>query len=623
MNAGSLETLASLEKFREVFHNRFDEVILLDTEYNSGIDDLPVTDFRIKADGRPANTGNRPNPVAVVAREVFSGREYRMFQGEFPDKPPYDTGPRTLFLTFVASAEYGTHIALGWPLMESMIDLHAEWRAQHNGLLTTGIQYDLISVAQACGLQTSTKGHKKDMRNRILRGGPWSLGDREAILDYCASDIEPLWKVFETILPGILSAVPWRSAEDKLSYALIRGQYMATVACTEWNGILVDVPMLEIYRDNWDSIKQGVAEKSQEEYPIYGGPLGMTIDPDLFQAYLRQQGVTDWPRTDTGKFRTDFKLLEEMCELYPWLIDLKDTQYILSKMKLSELPVGRDGRNRTMLGAFRATTGRNQPSSSQYIFGPAVWIRNALIQAPPGHRLIYADFRQQEFGIGAALSGDAAMWEAYCTGDFYLAFAKLAKALTDDANLETGSIKLTAKEVKAVRNQYKQCCLAILFGQGAHGLAARTKLSVIAAQRLIDQHKDMFPVFWKWSKRTVNQAMYMNKIWTSLGWVVHIQEGVLNLSDSDERKRNRLKKKSDYPNVRSLANFQMQAHWSDILRVACLNPCDDGLAIAATVHDAIMIIAPENGWEGHRDLLVTGLCAWRAGWCWATFIRSM
>jgi hypothetical protein len=200
--------LTSREKFREVFHNRFDEVIVLDTEFNSGIGDQPVTDFKLK-NGKPVNTGNRPNPVAVCAREIFSGREYRMFQGEFPPKPPYDTGSRTLFLTFVASAEYGTHIALGWPLMESMIDLSAEWRAQRNGLLTTGVKYDLISVAQACGLHTITKDHKQDMRNRILRGEPWLPGEREAILDYCASDIEPLWVIFQTLLPGILGAVPW------------------------------------------------------------------------------------------------------------------------------------------------------------------------------------------------------------------------------------------------------------------------------------------------------------------------------------------------------------------------------------------------------------------------------
>jgi hypothetical protein len=85
MNILTCGSLTSLKKFKEVFHNLFDEVIVLDTEFNSGIGDLPVTDFKLDTKGKVINTGNRPNPVAVVAREVFSRREYRMFQGEFPE----------------------------------------------------------------------------------------------------------------------------------------------------------------------------------------------------------------------------------------------------------------------------------------------------------------------------------------------------------------------------------------------------------------------------------------------------------------------------------------------------------------------------------------------------------
>ena len=78
--------------------------------------------------------------------------------------------------------------------------------------------------------------------------------------------------------------------------------------------------------------------------------------------------------------------------------------------------------------AFRSRTGRNQPSNSKFIFGPSVWLRG-LIKPPPGHGVAYVDWRQQEFGIAAALSGDAAMQAAYLSGDPYLAFAKQAGAV--------------------------------------------------------------------------------------------------------------------------------------------------------------------------------------------------
>ena len=66
--------------------------------------------------------------------------------------------------------------------------------------------------------------------------------------------------------------------------------------------------------------------------------------------------------------------------------------------------VGADGRNRTLLSAFASRTGRNQPSNTEFIFGPAKWLRS-LIRPEPGTALAYVDFSSQEMGIAAALSG--------------------------------------------------------------------------------------------------------------------------------------------------------------------------------------------------------------------------
>ena len=71
-----------------------------------------------------------------------------------------------------------------------------------------------------------------------------------------------------------------------------------------------------------------------------------------------------------------------------------------------------------MLSAFRARTGRNQPSNSRFIFGPSVWLRG-LIKPPAGMGLAYVDWRAQEFAVAAALSGDQAMMAAYRSGDPY------------------------------------------------------------------------------------------------------------------------------------------------------------------------------------------------------------
>ena len=103
-----------------------------------------------------------------------------------------------------------------------------------------------------------------------------------------------------------------------------------------------------------------------------------------------------------------------------------------------------------MLSAFRARTGRNQPSNSQFIFGPSAWLRS-LIKPPEGYAVSYLDFQQQEFGIAAALSGDPNMIEAYETGDPYLTFAKQAGAVPPDATKKSHPKRTRAFQDDSIR----------------------------------------------------------------------------------------------------------------------------------------------------------------------------
>ena len=135
----------------------------------------------------------------------------------------------------------------------------------------------------------------------------------------------------------------------------------------------------------------------------------------------------------------------------------------MGQLRLSELPIGSDGRNRCLLSPFASKTGRNQPSTSKYIFGPAVWLRS-LIKPEKGKVLAYIDYEQQEFMIAAALSQDPEMLNAYATGDPYLAFAKQAKAIPSEATKESH---------EAIRDLFKQCVLGVQYGMGSENLALR------------------------------------------------------------------------------------------------------------------------------------------------------
>ena len=87
------------------------------------------------------------------------------------------------------------------------------------------------------------------------------------------------------------------------------------------------------------------------------------------------------------------------------LAPLRELRVTLSQMRPSQLAVGPDGRNRSLPSAFRARTGRNQPSNTRFVLGPAVWLRG-LIRPRPGYGLAYIDWSQQEFGIAITRRGN-------------------------------------------------------------------------------------------------------------------------------------------------------------------------------------------------------------------------
>jgi DNA polymerase I-like protein with 3'-5' exonuclease and polymerase domains len=227
-------------------------------------------------------------------------------------------------------------------------------------------------------------------------------------------------------------------------------------------------------------------------------------------------------------------------------------------MRLSNITVGDDGRNRCLLSPFASKTGRNQPSNSRFIFGPSVWLRG-LIKPSKGFCLVYLDYSQQEFGIAAALSGDEKMMKAYRSGDPYLAFAIQAGAVPQGA---------TKKSHKVEREQFKACVLAVQYGMGEISLAQRINQPVARARQLLTLHRQTYRTFWAWSDATQDEAILNGKLWTTFGWEIRVKGQV---------------------NARSLRNFPMQGNGAEMLRIACIFLTEAGIRVCAPVHDAVLI----------------------------------
>jgi DNA polymerase family A len=497
-----------------------------------------------------APPGALPAPVCMVARELRTNRLIRLWQDELAGtEPPFPVGDESLFAAFYASAELGCFLALGWPLPTRVLDLYAEFRNASNGI-SLPIGRSLLGALSHYGIPAVTAEQKTEDRELVMRGGPWTPAERRRILDYCTSDVDCLGPLLERMLPGI-TATP-----KSLGQALLRGRYTAAVARMEHTGVPIDTAMLGSLRANWQGIKGDLVAAVDKDYGVYEGT---SFRAGLFAGFLHDNGI-DWPRTATGRLQLDRDTFRDMAKRYPRLEPLKDLRHTLSELRLEKLAVGPDGRNRVLLSPFGASSGRNTPSNSKFIFGPSVWLRG-LIKPTEGQALAYIDWSSQEVYIAAALSGDTALLNAVTSGDPYLWFARMAGLAPPEA---------TKLSHKAIRDLCKTCFLGSNYGMQSRSLAARTGLSVIEADDLLRRLARAFPVFTAWADHVPDVGQLAGYLSTVFGWKLITR---------------------DTPRPTTLRNFPVQANGAEMLRLACCLATEAGVKVCAPVHDAVLIEA--------------------------------
>src|SRR5262249_26472303 len=158
---------------------------------------------------------------------------------------------------------------------------------------------------------------------------------------------------------------------------------------------------------HWNAIKVDLTVEKDRAYGVYEIEDGVPHwRKHRFADYVQRHRMS-WPAYADGSLDERDETFREMAGRYPQIEVLRELRYSLSKLRLNDLAIGNDGRNRTLLGAYGTKTARNAPSNSKFVFGPAKWIR-FLITPPPGRVLIHRDYKQQEVRIAAILSGDAA-----------------------------------------------------------------------------------------------------------------------------------------------------------------------------------------------------------------------
>jgi DNA polymerase I-like protein with 3'-5' exonuclease and polymerase domains len=497
----------------------------------------------------------------MAAIEVYSGATITMWEEELYATPgcPFPTGPDVQVICYQAKAEGSCFAALGWRPPARVVDLFVE----RLRILNPTKWPSLLSTLAAYGLAGMSSEHKTLMRDAVIHRDDWPPELRKAITQYCLEDVMTTLRLM--VAMDAADHIRWDQAEW-------RGTANFCWAYVENCGIPIDTATLRRLQEHREEIILALIAAVEEEhhFDVY---RGTTLDERKFAALIDRLKIVDWPLTPTGKFSDSDETTELMAELYPNLAPFHKLKSQIDKLREIRLSIGDDGRNRFDFATFGTVTARCAPSTSENIMGGPKWMRG-LIQAGPDHVLAVIDWVGQEYAIGAALSGDAAMQATYQNADIHMGTAIAADLAPPGATKETHP---TARRIGKALN------FCVMYGGGPPGLAAKLKSTKREATRFLTNTRQAFPDFTRWADGQVMAAQCRGWMETGLGWRLDATRT---------------------SNPRTLRNWQMQSTGSEMLQsTVVLLAVTHSIRICATMHDAILVELPLETWRDDLDMV--------------------
>jgi DNA polymerase I len=488
-------------------------------------------------------------------------------------------------LSYYSPAEARGLQSLGLnPLKYQWFDLWVAYRYWMNAPHISRGNTGLVQCCNDLGVSYSHAEQKNEIRDIILTNKNFSKDERDRILYYCMDDTRVLHPLFSRIVPRLCKTYG-KNTEYIIKTIRYLSYYSTCLGTCETTGTPIDYERLNNLSYNYKLCKTWLVE--QIPYPFFQwNPRKeeYTFKYAIFDDFLRSNNLdSDWPTTPTGRFSTERKTLDELGHLHPTLKIFSEYNKILNSIKyfnpnsfvFSET-IGHDYHSRSSLGPYGTMSGRNAPKASRYL--PAMSsVFRVLIRPEPGWAVTGIDWSAQEFALGALLSNDKVMWEAYLSGDPYMYFAKAAGAVPPDG---------TKKEYKAERNLFKATVLGLQYSMGVKKLRLKLchdtgkDISIYEAQRLVNLHKSTFEVYWSWVKSCDMHTKKMKPFFSLDGWACQ----------------------SDPDSLTSMRNFPVQSAGAALMRYAIIKGCQKGLKILFPLHDALYLYHKESDDKSPRLL---------------------
>jgi DNA polymerase-1 len=261
-------------------------------------------------------------------------------------------------------------------------------------------------------------------------------------------------------------------------------------------------------------------------YAAAGQKFNLNSPKQVQEILFDKLGLPVKKKTPSGTPSTDEEVLQELALDYPLpklLLEYRGMAKLKSTYtdKLPQMVNRKTERVHTSYSQAVAVTGRlasSEPNLQNIPVRTAEGrrIREAFI-APPGSRIVSADYSQIELRIMAHLSGDQGLLRAFANAeDIHRATAA-----------EVFSVPLDAVSNEQ-RRYAKVINFGLIYGMSAFGLASQLNIERSAAQQYIDLYFMRYPGVADYMQRTRQQAKQQGYVETVFGrrlWLPEINGG--------------------------------------------------------------------------------------------------
>lgn len=408
------------------------------------------------------------------------------------------------------------------------------------------------------------------------------IGFDEVAIDvatqYAAEDADITLRLHQALYPAIQS-------DDRLNYIYreIEMPILDVLFEIERNGVLLDYKLLQ---KQSHELGEKLYALEQQAYTIAGQPFNLNSPKQIQEILFTQLKLPIIKKTPTGVPSTDEDVLQQLALDYPLpklLLDYRS----LAKLKSTytdKLPLMIDrntGRVHTNYAQAVAVTGRLASSDPNLQNIPVRTsegrrIREAFI-APPGHRIISADYSQIELRIMAHISQDEGLLKAFAAGE------DIHKATAAEV------FGIPLEQVDQEQRRYaKVINFGLIYGMSEFGLAAQLGIERSAARAYMERYFARYPGVESYMQQTREKARQLGYVETVLGrrlWLPEINNANGNRRQGAER---------------AAINAPMQGTAADIIKLAMiavhnwLHKEQLRSKLIMQVHDELVLEVPDD-----------------------------